>query len=258
MRLISRADLARLAGVSKAAITKACDGKLLGPACQGDGVDAEHPLVATYLKKRGKKLPPPGAARPGGSGTESDRARPSPPRDAAARAAKPTEAPTPPAGRGRGRPRKPTVEDPDKDVGHMRPPPGIAEGSDQDLKQLTDKLLPLVERFGTDLRFEKWLSSIADIELIREKRLKNGQTEGGLISRELVRIHVMGAIDAANKRLLGDASKTITARVANVIRGGGGLEEAQRYVREEISKQLKPVKDKVARNLRQKTDGPKV
>jgi hypothetical protein len=253
MRLISRADMARLAGVSKPAITKACDGKLLGPACQGDRVDLDHELVAVYLKKRGKEVPSAGATR----STKRAARGPTPSRPAPAPfAAGAAGAQPPPPKRGRGRPRNPD-DDPPKNVGHMRPPEGVVEGSNQDLKQLTDLLDPMVKRFGTDLRFKDWLAALKDIELIHEKRLKNGETEGGLISRELVKLHVLGALESAFKRLLGDAAKTIAAKVANTIRSGGGLEEAQRQVREEISKQLKPVKDKAARNLRHKADGPK-
>jgi len=252
MRLISRADMARFAAVSKAAITKACAGKLLGPACQGDRVDADHSLVAAYLKKRGKKVPPPSEVRPGKRGAVSAQAPTPPPKSDIEW----DEEPTAPPKRGRGRPRNPP-DDPTKDVGHMRPPPGVVEGSNEDLKGLTDLLDPLVQRFGTDQRFSDWLSSLKDIELIREKRLKNGETEGGLISRELVTLHVLGAVDAAFKRLLGDAAKTIAAKVTDIVRSGGGLEESQRAVREQVTRQLKPVKDKVARNLRHKADGPK-
>lgn len=138
----------------------------------------------------------------------------------------------------------------------MRPPPGVVEGSTQDLKQLSDLLLPLVERFGTDTRFSDWLSSLKDIELIREKRLKNGETEGGYISRELVRTFVMAALDAANKRLLGDAAKTIASKAFNTCQAKGSLEEAQRLTREEIGKHLKPLKAAVARQLRRKDDAP--
>lgn len=255
MRLVSRAELARIAGVKKPSITRACDeGKLKG-ACQGDRVDLDHELVAAYLKKRGKEVP---AARPAATAAPASRsagAPTTPPKRAAAR--KGSTPPPPPAEpkRGRGRPRSPTAEDPEEGVGHMRPPPGVVEGSSEDLKDLTELLLPLVERFGTDTRFSDWLSSLKDIELIREKRLKNGETEGGYISRELVKNFVFGAIESFSKRLLGDASKSIVTKVTNNVRAGGSAEESQRIAREEISKQLKPVKATVARNLRHKSDG---
>lgn len=252
MRLVSRAELARLVGVSKPAITQHCDSAKLRAACHGTRVDLDHPLVAAYFAARGKELPPalPETPKPK-SARRADVAPPSPQKP------RPPALPAPPAEpkRGRGRPRAPTSEDPDEDVGHMRPPPGVVEGSSEDLKDLTELLLPLVERFGTDTRFADWLSSLKDIELIREKRLKNGETEGGLISRELVKTFVFGAIEAANKRLLGDAAKTIASKVYNSTRAKGTLEEAQRLVRDEISKQLKPLKTTAARHLRHQADG---
>lgn len=251
MRLVSRAELARLVGVSKPAITQHCDSAKLRDACRGTRVDLDHPLVAAYFEARGKVLPP---ARPEEPKPRSvARADAAPP---GARKPRLQAPPAPPAEpkRPRGRPRSPTTDGPEENVGHMRPPPGVTEGSSQDLKQLSDSLLPLVERFGTDTRFADWLSSLKDIELIREKRLKNGETEGGLISRELVKTFVFGALDAANKRLLGDASKTIASKVFNAVQAKDSLEEVQRLVREEIAKHLKALKATAARHVRHKND----
>jgi hypothetical protein len=101
------------------------------------------------------------------------------------------------------------------------------------------------------------------LELSRRKRaaeaekleLANAQTRGALISRELVKTHVFGAIEAANKRLLGDAAKTIASKVVNSTRAKGTLEEALRIVREEIGKQLRTSKDRVTRVLRRNETG---
>jgi hypothetical protein len=254
MRLISRAELAQIAGVSKSAITQACDSGRLKAACHGDRVDLGHDLVAAYLAKRGKEVPPARPPAPAAAASRPARAPTPKPKRAPARLSAPPPSPPAEAKRGRGRPRAPT-EDDEPDVGHMRPRYGVAEGSSEDLRDLTEVLLPLVERFGTDTRFADWLSSLKDIELIREKRLKNSETEGGLISRELVKNFVFGALEAANKRLLGDASKTIASKVVNSVRAKGTLEEAQRLVRDEISKQLKPIKATAARHLRHKSDG---
>jgi hypothetical protein len=60
LNLVTRSELARLAGVSKTAITKACrSGYQLAPACVGRQLDADHPAVAAYLDRdRAKaKLP---------------------------------------------------------------------------------------------------------------------------------------------------------------------------------------------------------
>jgi hypothetical protein len=63
--LVSRAALARLAGVSRAAITKACRGPLLA-AVASDLVDLNHPAVVAYLARRRSSLaqPTPPTATP--------------------------------------------------------------------------------------------------------------------------------------------------------------------------------------------------
>ncbi len=59
-RLISRAELSRIAGVSDVAISKACKKQLL-QACVGPRVDLDHATVVAYLVAKGR--PPPGAVR---------------------------------------------------------------------------------------------------------------------------------------------------------------------------------------------------
>lgn len=255
MRRVSRSEFAELAGVSRPAVTKSGDSGKLRPACDGDGVDVDHPAAVAFLKRHGK-LPPPvksskksAAPSPSVPNAGSDGAPPRPTKLKSSAAAAPTDTPK----RGRGRPRNPPQDRPET-VGDLRPREGTVEGSNEDLQDLDDALTPLIERFGTHFQFSTWLSSLKDIELIREKRLKNGETEGGLISRELVQNFVFGAIESAFKRLLGDASKSIVSKVMNCVRTGGTAEEAQRIVRDEISKQLKTVKATSARNLRHKRD----
>jgi hypothetical protein len=111
----------------------------------------------------------------------------------------------------------------------------------------------------------QWLSEPDDAPtksyaaLLLEKRaaevqrltLQNRETEGRLISRELVKTHVFGAIDAANRRLLGNASKTIAHRVSALARAGAPVEEIERTVRDIIAQNLQFVKVTATRVLRQ-------
>lgn len=254
MRRVSRSEFAELAGVSRPAVTKSGDSGKLKPACDGDGVDVDHPAAVAFLKRHGKLPPPLKSPKkpatpplPPAGGSDGD-----PPRPTKSKAVAAAGPPAPPK-RGRGRPRNPPQDRPEN-VGDLRPREGTVEGSNDDLQDLDDALTPLIDRFGTHFQFSTWLSSLKDIELIREKRLKNGETEGGLISREIVQNFVFGAIESAFKRLLGDASKSIVSKVMNCVRTGGTSEEAQRIVRDEISKQLKTVKATSARNLRHKRD----
>jgi hypothetical protein len=107
-----------------------------------------------------------------------------------------------------------------------------------------------VKQFGSVTGFKDWLFSLKQIEDIREKRLRNEESEGRLISRELVKTHVFGAIEATNRRLLGDSPKTIARRVYALANSGVVIEEGERTVREIISSHLGLVKTQVTKALR--------
>jgi hypothetical protein len=55
MTLVTRAEVARRAGVSRAAVTKAARGAL-GAASVGRMIDVDHPAAAAYLSRRGREL----------------------------------------------------------------------------------------------------------------------------------------------------------------------------------------------------------
>lgn len=216
-RLISRAELSRLAGVSDAMISKVCKGRLAS-ACDGRRVDLDHPAVAEYLQSRGRGVPAPplGAQRATSAPTEQRPSRPG------------------------KRPAAPVDE---------AEPGAEGEGSDADLDALAELLRPLVERFGTKTRFRDWLVALKTIEEIRAKRLDNEEHEGLLIERELVQVHIFGALDAANRRLLQDFPKTIARELYAQARAGTILEEAEKTVRDLIAGQLRQVKAQASRAL---------
>jgi hypothetical protein len=109
----------------------------------------------------------------------------------------------------------------------------------------------LAERFGTFRAFSDLLGALKTIEDIRKTHLANEETEGSLISRELVRKSIFGALEEQNKRLLGDTPRTIAGRLLGMGAAGAGVEEAERVVRELISSQLKIVKSRATRTLRE-------
>ena len=150
-RLVSRAELARIAGVSRATVTELCKQGSLVDAVEGKHVDLDHPAARAYLERRGVSP---------------------------------------------------------EDVSSLA---NFGEGSSEDLAELASILSPLTERFGTEPAFKEWLDALKKIEEIREKRLKNEALEGELISRELVKTHVFGAIESSNRRLLSATPQTITA-----------------------------------------------
>lgn len=235
MRPVSRAELSRIAGVSGAAITKAC-GKQLSAACTSDRVDLDHPSVVAYLAGKGRAAPAP------------DRA----PTMDAKRAAKRRSAKTVPSKRPAKRRGPPTGRRPSP------PPPEPIQPRAEavQLDAWARLLRPLADRFGTARGFRDWLLALKDLEVIRAKTLENEETEGRLISRELVKTHVLGAVEAANRRLLTDSPKTIARRVYAAANTKVPVEDAEQIVREAISSQLKPAQETAARLLRGDRDAP--
>lgn len=120
-----------------------------------------------------------------------------------------------------------------------------------EIQQFAHKTLDeLVALFGTAPSFRDWLDARKKIEEIREKDLKNDETVGRLIERDMVKRHVFGAIDNAFRRLLGDAPKTIARRLYAMAKSGATLEEAEAVVREVIGSNLAAVKSTAVRVLR--------
>lgn len=237
MRLASRADLARLKGVSNAAVTIACRGAL-SAACVGDRIDLDHKAVSDYMAK-GRGVDP----------------KPDPVRKPEAKP-KPASVRTPPV-----EPRAPRQQ-PSGGAGRKRRSSATAtvQGSEADAPQLDENgfapeiedlvAREIAERYGTSRQYVDWLDAYQKQQRARDLWLKNQKLEGQLIDRELVSNHVFGFIDAVFKRLLIDASKTLAARVQNLTRSGASIEEIEREVRGILSTQLAPMKATAARVLR--------
>lgn len=257
--LVSRAEFARLRGVSKMAVTKWCDG-WLKPACVGKRIDAAHDIavngppngwpegsrrLATDRPPTAAPEKPPKAPAP--STGERRKAQPA--------LAQRVSAPTEPRPKTKKRPSQARVREAFKfslreDDEWEEPDPPEDEGTDADLDRLAQRIRPVVDRFGSMTGLKDWLAALKTIEEIRAKRLDNDEAEGSLIRRDFVRTHVFGAIEAANIRLVNDAPQTIARRIYAKAKAGEPVEEAEIVVHEIISSHLKPVKATAARNLR--------
>jgi hypothetical protein len=213
-RLLTRAELARLAGVSAMAVTKRC-AKELAPACEGKRVDVDHPSVVVWLKSK-------------------DRAPPSPAEAATNRSAAPTAERRSGASKG-GRPRRLPVHDDDEDE--------VERFLDMTLREIVD-------HYGTLTKFKDWLFARKTIADIVDKELKNNEARGLLISRELVQTHIFGAMENAFKRLVTDTPKAMARRIHGAVKSGQSVEESERVIREMVSSQLRPMKAQAARKLR--------
>ncbi len=225
-RPVSRAELARLAKVSGAAITKACK-KQLAPACLNGGrVDLDHPATRAYLNSKGVTAPGP------------------------TRKAEPPPKPATKATASRRKREETEANAPETDEDRIRA--ALVRGEKpEDIEALASwTLRDFIDKFGSIRSANDWLDARKKIAEIREKDLKNEERDGTLIERELVKTHVFGAIEAANRRLLTDSPKTISRRLYALARSGADIEEAERVVREIVSSHLKPVKTSAARVLR--------
>jgi len=117
-----------------------------------------------------------------------------------------------------------------------------------DLADMT--LRDLIMQFGTDVRFVDWLKATKEIEMINEKRLKNAESEGTLVSRHLVKVGILEPLDSAHIKLLTDGVKTIARRTVAMHDSGRDLSDIEDFISDQVSSFLKPVKAKVRRALK--------
>jgi hypothetical protein len=231
-RLISRAELARRADVSKQAISKRC-AKDFVPAIVGDKLDLDHPVIQSFLRDRGISTPAPARA-PTGSRKP---ARPAP--------VEPTDSLD---GAQNGM-LPPTAFRPDLPPDDPRR--AFSPGSPEDLEYLGSLLEPLVAYFGTDEGCKNWMIALREKENIRAKRLDNEETEGQAIPREFVVVHILSLLEETNKRLLGDMPKTLVRRLFALANTGATATDGEREAREAVSSHLDAVRQKIAKTIRE-------
>jgi hypothetical protein len=225
-KLVTRADFARLTGKSRPGVGKLCKGKL-APAMVGDLLDLNHTAAAEYL--------------------EAHRVDP---------ATKPDRAPTKTRKKAKSKPlAKTKVKKQESEDGDDPTPSGAFPRPDENgfvaaFSDLTHK--QIVDRYGTITLYTKILESHVKAENARKNWLDNEETEGKLIGRNFVWTHVFGYIDAAQKRILGDAPKTIAKRAMAMAKSDATLEEIERFVRDTLTAILRPARDNALRKLRPK------
>ena len=218
-KLLSKADFARVAGVSRVAVGKAMLEGKLKPAVVGDRVDMMHPSAVAYLKR----------PRPHSRRSKADIKA-----EKAAAEAQSTDG------------------DQTSSSNGSAAADALVTDTGLDISRYADMTLrELIDRFGSVRALKDWLEALKKIEDIREKRLNNEEVQRHLISRELVKTHVFGFLDAGNRRLLGDTPKTIARRLYGLARSDAPIEEGEKLVREIIGSQLNPQKARVAKLLRE-------
>lgn len=228
-RLISKAELAKRAGVSRAAVTKVCKGKVNKAVVDGK-VDLDHPSVVEYLKSKATSKTEVITKEPISSkSTNSKKTKIKPSNTNSVTSQN-----------------KPKVDSNKK-----------YDPKDNALNEVLHlTLMELVKEFGTDWQFEGWVNGVKKITDIRYKNLQLAELEGSLISRELVVKVIFGAMENSNKRLLVDVPKTMARQLMAMGKAGEPIEDGEAAVRKVLSIQLKNVTTTAQRVLEYGTAKP--
>lgn len=275
-RLIGRTDFAKLAKVSPAAVTKACESSLL-TAVVGKRIDLDHPSAKLYLEKKAYQQA--GTDNAGldpyysravdyfhQTGNKTNRSIQKEFHIGYERArsivetmkannvfyynktTQRQEKKDPFAGN-----ESPT--EPPKAAAMESSEMGFNDGGmvydEPDMKRFINMPLgELVERFGTVTRFSDWLAATKRIEDIKAKRLQNAKIEGELINRKLVEIGVIDVFNSAHLRLMSDGAKTVANGVISKHMSGVDIPEIEVYITGVIGSFIKPIKNKIERSLK--------
>jgi len=221
--LVTRAELARRLGVSRASVTKACrKGGRLAPAVSGKAVNALHPAARKWLTERSRKS---ARSRPA---SPERRRRPEPELDAAPESIA-VDAPDPP----------------DDDDEPEAPPAPVEFGAwlDADLAELADPLTELTERYGSAPAFTAWVKARKQLEEARKALMLRERVAGRLIARTTVE-RMIDHIDVAFRLLLTDAPRAIAIRL-----GCANAADAARIIRDMMGQHLTAAQTQVTAAL---------
>lgn len=278
-KLISRSEMSKLAGVTPAAITKACGG-ILKSAVTGKRIDLNHPAAIKYIddKKNAEISLLPGIDPLYEDGikalVDANSNRPQTIRNALGigqgRANKiffqiqsagqvPEIKNTPPPlimRKGKKQPHKiPHIRGTKARNEKRKVDPAFLDENQtveipENIESFNDMTLKeLIEQFGTDIRFRDWLTAVKDIEMINEKRLKSAEKKGELVSRELVKTGIIEPINSAHMKMLSDGAKTMAIRTVAMCGSGMSVGEVEEFIKDQISSFIKPVKTRIKRAM---------
>ena len=215
--LISKAELARRANVSRMAITKAAKAQL-ADAVVGKKINADHPLVIEWIKSHNPNAAPVPAPAP----------------TAKKKSKKKTTAK-----------KKPTAKPKSKPAA-ANPVPITVGGYDiEGLEDLT--LREIVMRYGSIDGFKRYVESLKSISDFNLRDMKMKTHRGQLIQRDLVIGALVPLIDVAYQRLVSDVPSSITQQVIARVEGGGEdmVGDCEKIIRDAVSRVLKNTKNSV-------------
>lgn len=264
MRLISKVELATIAGVSKPSISLAC--RKAFPAALIDGrVDFDHADVQKYLSGKAgvatrvaNRLlgPPPKTTAPRPSMADLVAAD----RDSVA----PAEEIDAGTNNDRGVSGSAVIEEASEaraDTTTQRPrlvhrspdprrQPRADLGDGEILRYLDMTVRELLREHGTFEGFDDFLNASKRMRDIEQKDLAIAERKKQLISRDLVRTHVFGYLDSTHRKILTDTVATIARTCEAEVKAGSNVETLEKLVRELLTQQLEPARVAISKRLR--------
>lgn len=221
----SKAEFARMCGVSRVAITKAAK-SIFPKAIKGKYVDVSHPDAKAYLESKGGKL---------ADITKPDSPKPkkkAPRKPAAKKPRAKSSEPKPPA---------PELEEPELFPIDLLP---------SHIREMADKpFIELLNQFGTDMAFYRWVQSYEKLENTTTKAIKNEKDLGLLVDRSLMDRVFMAPVEDCNKKLLADAPGRMARTAASMVKAGNNSSEIEIELRNVISSFLEQMKQAILRNV---------
>lgn len=249
--LITRADMARQLGVSRAAVTTACrKGERLAPACEGSSINVLHEAAQRWLLERAGTLEAE-AATP-----RRATPRAAPPAPAPRRPAPPPPSSPAPAARASSRRRPPPPPDPielepiEVDADEPEDEQSVEDLEEQlggrqriDLRELAEPLTALTEKHGDAKEFEGWIRARKALEEARKAQMLRERLEGRLIARTTVN-RMIDHVDTAFRLLLSDAPRSIATRIAPQ-----DVASVAAQIREQMSQHLATAREQLDQSL---------
>lgn len=243
---MTKSDFAKLNNVSPAAITKACTGALKF-AFDGKRIDANHPAAKNYIKKKIEQ-----SNKKEQSTTVSEKLKKVKKED-------PQETKLPhdkdleeyafvkvePQRRTRI---KNSKNDTEVDTNTLYTDEGreVPENVRKYLKYTVEEV---VDKFGTETALNDFLLSVKRIKDIYKTDIANEKAAGELVHKSLIKVGIIDPINTAHTRLLTDGSKTIAKRVKAKLDAGANIYEIEKFISEQITSYIKPMKQSIKRTL---------
>jgi hypothetical protein len=106
-------------------------------------------------------------------------------------------------------------------------------------------LISVVQRFGTAPQFRDWVAATKQLISITKEFINVKQARGEYMSRDHVARYVIPLVDNAFNRLVGDLPENVTTQIYGMVQSGAEEHEVKAYLRENISKTIKDVKQQV-------------